>query len=213
MAMPVLAYVARIKYLEHRADKKVMQAIQSNYWQKMCKSHRKTNKMDRVTVFIGDSLTELFDLSVFHDSTIINRGICGDFSYGVLQRVDEIARHNPSKIFIEIGINDIREEVPLSKTISNYESIVNYLRQKLPDAKIFIQSDLPTSDQCVNDRVLELNRLLIELSRNYKVEYIDLHSHFVREQSINPALTTDGVHLNESGYQIWYDVIRKHVLM
>ena len=56
------------------------------------------------TIFLGNSHTEIFDLSCFVDTLIVNRGISGDVTEGVLKRLPEIYRFNPKKIFIEIDI-------------------------------------------------------------------------------------------------------------
>jgi len=41
------------------------------------------------------------------DSTAINRGIGGDITFGILNRLEEVQRFKPSKLFICIGINDL----------------------------------------------------------------------------------------------------------
>src|SRR4051812_2060560 len=51
-------------------------------------------------VFLGNSLTEMFNLSTLGDSSIINRGINGDFTQGVLKRLPEVISLQPSRIFI-----------------------------------------------------------------------------------------------------------------
>jgi lysophospholipase L1-like esterase len=43
-------------------------------------------------------------------------------------------------------------------------------------------------------------------------EFIDLYQLFLGDDSqLSPDLTTDGIHLNEKGYQIYFDAI-KHLL-
>lgn len=62
----------------------------------------------RAIVFLGDSLTsgcewrELFG----HQLTILNRGIGGDTSAGVLKRVSTVAALRPVATFLMIGTND-----------------------------------------------------------------------------------------------------------
>ncbi|NPU85667.1 MAG: hypothetical protein HPY65_14420 [Syntrophaceae bacterium] len=209
--VPLFVYLGCKQYDAFRAESKVRAAVNSNYWQNMYHSFSKSQKMNGSVIFVGDSLTGLFDLSVFQNPAVLNRGICGDFSYGVLQRLDEVIRHNPSKIFIEIGINDIREEVPPVTTLTNYEAIIQRLKSGLPHAEIFVQSILPTADGHHNESALQLNQSLMELSSRYHVEFIDLYSHFVTDGLLDSELTTDGVHLSGRGYSIWHDVVAGHV--
>ena len=60
-------------------------------------------------VFLGNSITEAGgDWNVrFGTSNIVNRGISGDMTEGVLNRLDEIIHYKPIALFLLIGINDI----------------------------------------------------------------------------------------------------------
>src|SRR4030095_7767016 len=57
--------------------------------------------------FLGNSIKQIGDWKkLLNDSTVINRGIAGDITFGVLKRLDDVARRQPSKLFLLIGIND-----------------------------------------------------------------------------------------------------------
>jgi len=59
-------------------------------------------------IFLGNSITNGNEWSeLFGDQTIKNRGISGDVTAGVLNRLDEVTSRNPSKIFLLIGVNDL----------------------------------------------------------------------------------------------------------
>ena len=63
-------------------------------------------------IFIGNSLTQFGDWNkLLDDSTVVNRGIAGDNTYGVLARLNDIIIRKPAKLFIEIGINDISQNI------------------------------------------------------------------------------------------------------
>ncbi|PLR29874.1 hypothetical protein CYR55_22555, partial [Chimaeribacter californicus] len=59
-------------------------------------------------VMVGDSITEnaRWD-DIFPDYKIVNRGIAGDDTTGVLERIDDIIATGAKKAFIMIGTNDI----------------------------------------------------------------------------------------------------------
>src|SRR5689334_13421403 len=64
-------------------------------------------------IFLGNSITQLGDWKkLLNDTTVINRGIAGDITFGVLKRLDDVIRRHPSKIFLLIGINDIGRDIP-----------------------------------------------------------------------------------------------------
>src|SRR5476651_1691760 len=55
-------------------------------------------------IFLGNSITEMGNWKkVLNDTTVINRGIGGDITYGILKRLKDITDRSPSKIFILIG--------------------------------------------------------------------------------------------------------------
>src|SRR5690606_19998654 len=64
-------------------------------------------------VFIGNSITFWADWPVLlNDCDVKNRGIPGDNSFGLKERLYEITRAKPAKIFIMIGINDLGKNTP-----------------------------------------------------------------------------------------------------
>ena len=62
----------------------------------------------RGTVFLGDSLTAGGEWAeMFGDPTLMNRGIPGETTRGVLARLDPITAGAPAKVFLMIGTNDL----------------------------------------------------------------------------------------------------------
>ena len=92
-------------------------------------------------VFLGNSITEAGgDWNVrFGTSNIVNRGISGDITEGVLNRLDEIIHYKPIALFLLIGINDIfdanipeRQKITPSYVSNNIFSIVETIIDKSP---------------------------------------------------------------------------------
>ena len=59
-------------------------------------------------VFLGNSITQGGGdwNKRYNSEVIVNRGVSGDFTNGVLQRLDEIIFYRPTSVFIMIGINE-----------------------------------------------------------------------------------------------------------
>ncbi len=75
-------------------------------------------------MFLGNSITEMGNWkNVLNDTTVINRGIGGDITYGVLKRLKDITDRRPSKLFILLGINDIGKDIPDAVIADNYLKI------------------------------------------------------------------------------------------
>jgi Lysophospholipase L1 and related esterases len=169
-------------------------------------------------VFLGDSLIEICEWSeLFNNPSIKNRGISGDTTYGVLNRLEEVTMAKPSKIFMMLGINDIGKCRPTQSVIEDYEKILNKIKADSPNTKIYVHSVLPINKEKFTthtkpEEILGLNSSLNKLCDNLKVEYINLYPLFVvSDNKLNPQYTTAGIHLNGDGYLVWKEAIKRFV--
>ena len=170
-------------------------------------------------VFIGDSLTEFFDWQErFPDYLVLNLGIAGETVEGLLGRMDRILLsirnigRKPDLIFIMTGINNLAMED--YEIISSYKRIINILSASFSNSKLVIQSILPVALPWVDNSVIRaLNNSLMETAKDFKSDYLDLHSLFVGPDSEpkKEYLLNDGVHLSEKGYAAWSDVIENYL--
>lgn len=175
-------------------------------------------------VFLGDSIIEGCDWNeLFGDTRIRNRGIGGDWTEGILLRLDDIIQLAPEKIFIMIGGNDLYRKRKKNTTdnIKNislkYEEIVKRTIEKLPNTVLYILSVIPVNHQLgyatVTDaEIRQLNTSLEGLAMKYRMTYIDLYSRLkTNDNQLNPEYTDDGLHLNGKGYLVFKTAIQKYV--
>lgn len=172
-------------------------------------------------VFFGDSITFGADWQrLFPDSPVVNRGISGDTTLGLLNRQEEIIALRPKQIFLMIGTNDLCFGRPIEKVAENYERILDRFRSELPGTPVYVQSILPFNDQMFpsnglrkNQNIRELNRLIRPLAKKYGYPFIDLSGAFSGEDGRLPAqYTYDGLHLNDDAYWVWQRMIDTHVM-
>lgn len=162
-------------------------------------------------VFLGDSLTNRSEWEeLFNNPNIKNRGIDGDTTSGILNRLNTITREYPRKIFLMVGINDLLHKQDTSYILSNYKKILNKIRTDSPNTIIYIESILPNDNIKSKRDVRFLNNELQKLSSN-KIIYIDLFDRFVKCDKLSGEYTYDGTHLNGRGYLIWKHEISKYV--
>jgi lysophospholipase L1-like esterase len=171
-------------------------------------------------VFIGNSITEFGDWKVLlKDSSVINRGIAGDITFGVINRLDEVVALQPSKLFIEIGINDISKNIPAAVIAKNILTIVQRIKSGSPKTEVFVQSILPTNDSTKKDypeayhkngQVIKTNRLLQGNAAKAGYTYIDLYPKFHdKDGSLDVKYAEDdGIHPNLSGYLLWIKILK-----
>ncbi|MDB5281961.1 MAG: family lipase [Bacteroidota bacterium] len=177
-------------------------------------------------VFAGCSMIEFGQWQdLLKDETIINRGILGDNSFGLLDRIDDIINLQPAALYIIIGINDIAANIPVNITLNNICNFVNHIIESSPSTKIFVHSILPTNPvhsiqkaefanhYHKNEQVVELNKLLKSKSDFLKFSFVDLYSSFVDASgNLNSEFAdTDGLHLNTKGYLLWADILMETI--
>lgn len=187
-------------------------------WRDHVKTYKKLNYPPLTAkVFIGDSMTEGFDLKRHLQSeNLVNMGIGGDFTSGVINRLKYAIKLQPKSIFIMIGINDILKENDMARIKSQYARILEILQAECPETFICVQSNLPTSmmggseasNQLILQKVSELNQYLKTLCEERKLEFVDMYDSFTDENgNLKNELTYDGLHLSDAGYVVWKNSI------
>lgn len=164
-------------------------------------------------VFVGNSLTEGFPITELFGPNFKNRGIRGNTTLDVLRRIESIAIKKPRKIFLEIGINDLKNGVPIDSTYRNYISIVEKIRALSTITQIIIQSLTPTSGYYLstNAEVVIINKMLYNYCKKNDLIYIDLFTPLQSGNGLDNTFTNDGLHLNYSGYKIWQEKIENYL--
>ena len=205
-------------YLTQSKTKKVMsEYYASARWNKLKSEYENLPIKENSTLYYGNSMTENFK-PFQTDSSILNFGISGDFSIGLIHRIHSVIRQQPARLFIMIGINDIIENVPIDQVYSNYETILTSIIGNCPKTELFIQSTLPTRDlnstftssYSINKKVMLLNQKLKTLCKEMNLTFVDLYPYFSDEDNLlKRQLTTDGIHLTEEGYTLWSKQINK----
>lgn len=170
-------------------------------------------------VFLGNSITAGTDWNeLLQLPQARNRGISGDITFGVLERLDEVIEGHPAKVFILIGINDISRNIPDSIISQNHRKIVQRIKKGSPHTKIYLQTLLPVNNTFTkfpnhynkDQHIKAVNDELKNIATQEHVLLVDLHPAFMdKEGKLNATLTEDGLHLNPKGYKVWADVLQK----
>jgi len=165
-------------------------------------------------VFIGDSITDGAEWKeLFPSLKIANRGIDGDRTDGILNRMDSIYSTNARKAFIMIGLNDFSNGAKVSNVAENYNSIISKLVAH--GMHVYAQSTILAGKQKAkqNTKIKALNEQLKKIAdANESVTYIDLNMSLAKDSFLNPDYSRDGFHLNGSGYAVWKELIENHLL-
>lgn len=170
-------------------------------------------------IFLGNSITAGVDwVELVGNRHAKNRGISGDITFGVLERLDEVIEGKPAKVFLLIGINDIARQVPDEVILQNYQRMVSRIKQGSPKTRIYLQTLMPVNSSFgkfpnhynKDQHLLAVNQGLRELAVREKVTLVDLYPAFLDNQNRMVAeYTHDGLHLTALGYQKWAEVLKK----
>ena len=94
-------------------------------------------------IMLGNSITAEGEWAeLFQNTDIINRGVIGDGTGDILERLDPIVASHPRKIFLLVGVNDLMF-LPLSKIEDFYEKIVARIVSETPTTQLYLESILP----------------------------------------------------------------------
>lgn len=167
-------------------------------------------------VFIGNSITEQGGNwgQRFSNTKVKNRGISGDVTAGVLNRLAEIYYYKPKKVFLKIGINDLfHDELTPEYVANNIKSIVDKIHLESPETKIYVQTILPTANnKPPKEKIAATNAILKAIPPASYLQIIDLHSRFADQNDLMiGSYTNDGLHLTELGYHTWQNYIIQFV--
>ena len=183
---------------------------------------KEIKQIDANNVFLGDSLTDYFDLdAAFPDYSVVNSGVAGNTTDNVLADLNNrVTIYNPSQVFVWLGTNDLRDGKTPQQTIESLQEIIDQIQTKRSLAKITLISLIPVNAQvnpatvglCSNDHIQEVNQGLQEIAKEQELDYIDLFSELKDEQgNLKSEYTVDGLHLSDAGYQVVLGIIEPYL--
>ncbi len=156
-------------------------------------------------VMLGDSLTRWNEWHEwFPEVAIINRGIDGETSRGLLLRLDEVLNRHPAAIFLLIGFNDYLRGEPVNAVAERIAGLIK--SAKAAGTDVIVQSVILPGRNEADDRrawVSELNTELRSLCAELGTPYVDLNAAIAPDGFLPDAFTSDGIHLTSAGYQAW----------
>lgn len=171
-------------------------------------------------IFLGNSITDYTDWNeLLGISNARNRGISGDITFGILQRLDEVTDGKPAKVFILIGINDIARNIPDSVILDNYKKMIRRIKMASPRTAVYFHTLLPVNNEFTarnhfnkDEHILYINERIKQLGAAENITIIDLYPHFLTtDKKLDKKYTADGLHLNAAGYAVWARLLKPYL--
>lgn len=195
-----------------------------HYNNKVNQFHKEGSLPMNAIVMLGDSHSEYGrDWNRFFPNAtkIINRGIVGDDSRGILKRLNQILPYKPSKIFFECGTNDLSHGWSVDRTFQGVVLIIETIRKNNPETKLYVQSLFPLNEQIgvwkllkgKDDMIIQLNKKLKNYCNRQSLPFIDLYTPLSDSnlRTMRAEFCRDGLHLTDKGYETWANIIRPFI--
>lgn len=198
--------------------RKIDSSYNNSYYQQRMELFRVLPDQKNAILFLGNSITERGPWQeLLPGKPVVNRGIGGDNTFGLLARLDSHLLIKPKVIFLLIGINDIGRGLPTEVSANNYRRIVDRILAICPKAKLYLQSILPMNEKILTaaylknkkDKVIALNNAIQKIAAERNLTYINLHELFADPQGeLYANMTLDGIHLRPAAYAKWVEFLK-----
>ena len=173
-------------------------------------------------LFLGDSITYYYNLEkYFPDMPVVNSGISSNTTEDILEDMkNRVYDFNPSKVFLLIGTNDLRDKKSVDEVVTNIKEIIKEIKKNRKDAKLYIESIYPVNEKVnekgvegrKNEDIKEINRQLKKYAKENNITFINIYDKLVDDEGLlNADYTTDGLNINENGYEVITKELKKYL--
>lgn len=180
-------------------------------------------------VCLGDSLT--FGYGVYPGEnwcdivrrdlniTIINKGVNGDTSSGMLFRsFNDVINLNPSSAIVMGGTNDFLMGYDLNRVVDNISTLLIEIKEKgiIPYLGIQIPVYQPLAEKfwdesidysLVNINIENYRKNMCDFCNNYNIKVFDFYKAFKDSIEDFNSLFIDGIHPTKQGHEIMAGII------
>jgi len=168
-----------------------------------------SHQTDFIILALGDSLTEglgvdemdnypsVLQRSLPKNIKIINAGLSGETSSGLINRLDWVLSQKPNLTILNIGANDAMRGLPLELTTNNIDEIINKIKQADSDV---ILVGMQIYNNLGKEYVTGFKDIYPKLAHKHNLPLIPF---FLAHVAGNPELNqADMLHPNAKGYEI-----------
>ncbi len=179
---------------------------------------RKQTPPENAVLFVGSSSMRLWTnmRESFPNLKVINRGFGGSRLEDVNHYFDQIvAPYKPKTIVLYAGENDVNDGIAPEKVAENYREFSKMVQAKLPKTKIFYVSLKPSPSRWkLADNFRKTNDLIkAEIAKDKNAKFVDVWTAMLNKKGepMPEIFVGDNLHMNEKGYAIWTEILRKYL--
>lgn len=172
------------------------------------KDKRPNSEKFENTLVLGDYIAQgLYEQEVLGESFVLaseDASAAGMDDAQMITNLEAAAKQEPKVLFLMLGVNDVTMEGGSADTFEkNYRTFLERVEEKLPDARIFVNSILPVTEEAAAEtsayaNIPEYNKRLRALCKETGAIYIDNDS-LVKDEYYKD----DGTHMKKKFYKLW----------
>ncbi|MBW3698215.1 lysophospholipase [Vibrio sp. T187] len=160
-------------------------------------------------VMFGDSITEWGPwVDALRDYSLVNRGIAGDTTAGMLRRIDTTLLVKPKLVCVMAGINDLAQGYSVNEVFKNYQQMLNVWREKGVD--VLVQSTLYGGErlESLTSQVTELNQKLFDYCQTHQLRFLNVNQVLAPQSKLLDEYSCDDLHLSAYAYLKWLEILK-----
>jgi lysophospholipase L1-like esterase len=168
-------------------------------------------------VFTGSSSVRMWKSleSHFPEHQILNTGFGGSQTIDLLGYTHElILSYKPKKVFIYEGDNDISSKKRAKEILATFSKLIEEIKSNNQNTKVVIISPKPSISRWkLKGKYKKLNRKLKRFcEKDDTLEFANVWDIMIDRKKLKTDLfISDGLHMNEKGYQLWHTILKNFI--
>ncbi|WP_082789080.1 DHHW family protein [Desulfolucanica intricata] len=166
-------------------------------------------------VFMGDSITD----AIACYGLVEQQNVCAQIGINIDEaaaQVNNIKIANPRNIYLLYGVNDMDDRTPAEWFVEQYRVLVRNVKNRFPNANIYVQSVLPVDTTLEqrnphfnNKHINKCNAGLLKMAEEEKVKFLNIA--ILLNESNKNLYESDGTHLKAPFYNLWFNYLINHL--
>ncbi|HJS07014.1 MAG TPA: endo-1,4-beta-xylanase [Pirellulales bacterium] len=186
-------------------------------------------KQGRIDVYFqGDSITRRWGATdypqflahwkkSFHGWNAANFAWGGDTTHNILWRMQngELDGLSPKVVVLQAGTNNLPGRGPandrqVDDVVSGIRAIVAEFQYRVPNATIIVTAVFPrTQNSDLAPAIRKINEQMAALADGKRVRFLNINDQLADSAGrLLPRVSSDGLHLDEPGYEIWAQALK-----
>jgi lysophospholipase L1-like esterase len=186
-------------------------------------------KQGRIDIYFqGDSITRRWGATDypkflahwkknFHGWNAANFAWGGDNTHNILWRMQngELDGVSPKVIVLQAGANNLpargpADDAKVDEVVGGIKAIVSEFRQRAPEATIILTAVFPRSQNMqLAPAIRKINERIAALADGRRIRVVNINDQLADSTGrLLPGVSSDGLHLDEPGYEIWAQALK-----